>query len=280
MKKFYTMLVALCVAVAANAADWYLIGAFNGWTLGDESAKFTQQEDGTFVLELEELTSSFKINDGDWVNQFSSNGAEIELGKPYSVKSGDGANMTFLNIGAITNARLVLNTSNNTLTITGVEKEIDLAWFLCGINGEWGDWSDKYKFTKTDTKGVFELKGVELNDSTTKTIKVSAANWIEQYGANADSQAINNDCLSTSLGKVSYGGDIQISLSGTWDVTWDYNNLIISFSPGSNSGVENIEFNAAEPIEYYNLQGIRVNSPTSGLFIAKQGNKTTKVFVK
>lgn len=33
------------------------------------------------------------------------------------------------------------------------------------------------------------------------------------------------------------------------------------------------------PVEYYNLQGIRVANPESGLYIRRQGNKTTKVLV-
>lgn len=48
--------------------------------------------------------------------------------------------------------------------------------------------------------------------------------------------------------------------------------------PGS--GIESIasDFdNANLPVEYYNLQGIRVNNPENGIFIRRQGNKTTKV---
>ena len=47
------------------------------------------------------------------------------------------------------------------------------------------------------------------------------------------------------------------------------------------SGVENIE--AADenaPVEYFNLQGVRVSQPAAGLYIVRQGNKVSKVLVK
>lgn len=48
-----------------------------------------------------------------------------------------------------------------------------------------------------------------------------------------------------------------------------------------NTGINNIvteDVNA--PVEYFNLQGVRVANPDSGLYIRRQGNKVTKVLVK
>ena len=42
------------------------------------------------------------------------------------------------------------------------------------------------------------------------------------------------------------------------------------------SGVEGVEAENAE-VDYYNLQGVKVENPEKGIFIKKQGNKTTKV---
>ena len=33
-------------------------------------------------------------------------------------------------------------------------------------------------------------------------------------------------------------------------------------------------------VEYYNLNGVRVENPAAGLYIRRQGNKVTKVLVK
>lgn len=48
-----------------------------------------------------------------------------------------------------------------------------------------------------------------------------------------------------------------------------------------NTGVSGLETDAADvPAEYYNLQGIRVANPTSGIYIEKRGNRTRKVILK
>lgn len=48
------------------------------------------------------------------------------------------------------------------------------------------------------------------------------------------------------------------------------------------TGVEDVivEDNADAPVEYYNLNGQRVENPAAGLYIRRQGNKVTKVLVK
>ena len=43
------------------------------------------------------------------------------------------------------------------------------------------------------------------------------------------------------------------------------------------SAVSNITVDKNETTVYYNLQGVRVNAPESGLYIVVKGNKATKV---
>ena len=46
------------------------------------------------------------------------------------------------------------------------------------------------------------------------------------------------------------------------------------------SGIESVELEEVEaPVEYYNLQGVRVMNPENGLYIKRQGNKVTKVIL-
>lgn len=47
--------------------------------------------------------------------------------------------------------------------------------------------------------------------------------------------------------------------------------------PEVESGIQNITVDANAPVEYYNLQGIRVENPSKGLYIKRQGNTATKV---
>lgn len=45
----------------------------------------------------------------------------------------------------------------------------------------------------------------------------------------------------------------------------------------TSTGVEDIEINENAPVEYYNLQGVRVENPANGLYIMRQGDKVVKV---
>lgn len=46
------------------------------------------------------------------------------------------------------------------------------------------------------------------------------------------------------------------------------------------SGISDVIANENAPVEYFNLQGVRVDNPANGLYIRRQGNEVSKVFVK
>jgi len=53
-----------------------------------------------------------------------------------------------------------------------------------------------------------------------------------------------------------------------------------NFTEYVSTGIEDIVVDENAPVEYYNLQGVRVANPENGLYIRRQGNKATKVLVK
>ena len=55
----------------------------------------------------------------------------------------------------------------------------------------------------------------------------------------------------------------------------------VSYIPKDNgTGVKNIEVSDENaPVEYYNLQGLKVNEPSNGIYIKKQGTKVEKIVV-
>lgn len=55
---------------------------------------------------------------------------------------------------------------------------------------------------------------------------------------------------------------------------YNYNGYI-----GENSDINDIVYFENTPIQYYNLQGIRVNDPQKGIYIKRQGNKTSIVIL-
>lgn len=52
----------------------------------------------------------------------------------------------------------------------------------------------------------------------------------------------------------------------------------VFYTPGA--GVADVMVDENAPVEYYNLQGVRVNAPENGIFIRRQGNKVEKIMVK
>lgn len=69
-------------------------------------------------------------------------------------------------------------------------------------------------------------------------------------------------------------GSKEAVAQGTRSESWKWHTM----GAGSGAGVENVatDFSNA-PVEYFNLQGVRVNNPENGIFICRQGNKVTKV---
>ena len=48
---------------------------------------------------------------------------------------------------------------------------------------------------------------------------------------------------------------------------------------GAVSGINDIQADSNAPVEYFNLQGVKVSNPENGIFIRRQGGKTSKVLM-
>lgn len=73
----------------------------------------------------------------------------------------------------------------------------------------------------------------------------------------------------------------EVSEDGKTATIYAYSQLdklgVYTFDPQGNSAIESIAADANAPVEYYNLQGVKVAKAENGLFIKKQGNKAVKV---
>ena len=159
MKKLYLIAAAALTCMAANAADYYLIGGFDGWALADPSAKFTEQADGTYTLDYSgTLVSGFKINDGTWANDeanFGSNGSQLVVGEEYVLGTG-GSSGDIVMSGNVSNPHLVFNPSVPSLLVSGQAAQSVTKY---GIHGQiFGDtaWSTT---DMTESNGVWTVSG-------------------------------------------------------------------------------------------------------------------------
>lgn len=175
MKKLLLTLCAVLIGLSsAHAVDYYLIGGFNSWTLKQTNCKFTEQGDGTYVLDYKgTLTSGFKINDGTWgatYNYGAQNSAKLTVGQPYTVwANSNSGNIETSDGGSINNPHIVFTPSQNTLLITGEQKQ---AVTIYGIHGDiFGDssWSTEnmtedngnWVLNKTINAGAFGIKAMD-----------------------------------------------------------------------------------------------------------------------
>ena len=81
---------------------------------------------------------------------------------------------------------------------------------------------------------------------------------------------------------VTINKDTKITIRQTqWEVgtanRWFLDNLKLAAVDAA--GIDGIVVDDQAPVEYYNLQGIRVAEPTNGLYIRRQGKKATKVVI-
>lgn len=72
--------------------------------------------------------------------------------------------------------------------------------------------------------------------------------------------------------------DFVTNTGSSWDNNGNKNYHIAIQSAAGTVGIEAAE--AEAPVEYYTLQGVRVKSPVSGIYLRRQGSKVTKITVR
>ncbi|MDE6464576.1 MAG: hypothetical protein K2L16_08105 [Muribaculaceae bacterium] len=99
--------------------------------------------------------------------------------------------------------------------------------------------------------------------------------------------AFTNGQAAITLSAAGVTGQVGVSkgTEGTW-----YTNIAPSVDAAEialpalykkgTSGVEGIVADENAPVEYFNLQGIRVANPENGLYIRRQGNNVSKVYIR
>ena len=99
-------------------------------------------------------------------------------------------------------------------------------------------------------------------------------------------ELIEYDCLFGTLadGKITFPDDDSYRMQPAFDnylegVPADGNThgKFCVTLPEAYSGIADGVADENAPVEYYNLQGVRVCNPTSGFFIRRQGSKVTKI---
>lgn len=104
---------------------------------------------------------------------------------------------------------------------------------------------------------------------------------IDTYGQGATgSTPYDPTCFDNAT--TPYHGDDSSSAEKNDEDCFTYKHARIG-KLSTSGGVENVNAAVAEsdaPVEYYNLQGVRVDNPQPGIYIRRQGSKVSKVLLK
>ena len=262
----------------------YVVGHVNGGGFTpDNMAQLTNEGDGIYtgsVVLSESPFSYFQFasakgaNADDWgtVNAGFRYGAptadcEVTLGEAMEITRNDLS-------WKLTPAKydFTVDLENNTMTVEFAEGS---AWAIHGcFDGEnWesypmtdneGTWS--VTITPTAATGSFVLKTV-IGDVATGWYKADAATTITESETHASVSAAGQD-------------DINYELKADREYTFAFNpetlELVVSFT----SGIEVIEAETEAAAEYFNLQGVRVANPGTGLYIRRTAGQAVKVMLK
>lgn len=239
MKKLYVLLAAALFASSASAVDYYIIGDnVNGksWSLKASDCKFAETETaGVYEWTGNKLGTGFKINDGTWgatYNIGAQNGAKLTVGTPFNywVNSNSG-NIAFNGITEVENPRVILNTNDKTITVTG-QGGGSVEYFLMGVAGNWS-FGDSNKFAETaEGSKIYKIEGFEISAVSADGLAVASTGWGEKYGTYSTSTVFfDKDKLSRKLEKVEgEAGNVPYSMTGTFDVEWNLNTMTLSFT--------------------------------------------------
>lgn len=147
-----------------------------------------------------------------------------------------------------------------------------------------GNTSPTYGFVKDETK-VFgeeeinpEMKQT-LADNETKTYTET----LTAFHSDSASRREPGDAAAPAdqQTSVAIAHSAKSTLVGPYDVTFNANTGELSFvGAKSSTGLEALISEDYAPVEYFNLQGMKVENPTNGIFVRRQGNKISKVIVK
>lgn len=301
MKKFLLSVAVAAMAMSASAANWFCIGAFNGWNTVTlvEADQMTEVETNVFQMEVATLTGDFLFVPGevggtpDWDNKILPNG---EMGNVLTVgeeyygvpRNGGADGQNFTVDGEVKNAVIKLDLTdaeNPVILLTGDAlaneyTQIDMVGAINGI--AWDENRTDFPIAATnDDKTEFSAT-YELTDETSY-LKFKAGNNLYGGVFDGEGDVVVEGASASEFALVKSGKTFAVP-AGKYTITikLPYNGKegTIVFADGSGAAIEGVEAdNNVAPV-YYNLQGVRVDNAANGLYIVVRGDKAAKEFVR
>lgn len=279
MKKLLLSAACAVMSMTAMAATWCMPGTYQGWSL---EKNLFEEVDGKLTQTIPDLYGDFKIvcyeGNASWDKQWGATaGATVENGVAY-VMTKDGNNVMLAGDNAhYINAKVTITPDGDNLTVLVEAERVETgaeAWQLVGDEPLAWDFGKAPKFEKGDN-GVWTLAFEGTIGGSFKVAKNGT--WANCYSTRS---AIELDKEYTLEGPADPIDNMSVS-GGPWVnpvFTLTVGDVVkLKVTVAGADGIEDIEADDAAPAVYYNLQGVEVAEPESGLYIMKRGGKAVKV---
>lgn len=289
MRKILLVFMAILAAAQISAAEYAIVGTFTNpaWDFAASRAAngvLTKTAGGKYETTIENLTTGFKIVDienNQWDVQYGapSSNDMVENGKTFSLKAKNGgadpSNIEFANyVTAIQNAKVVFDPEAKTLTITGKpvsNLELYISGNMSGPNWPVPGEDGSIAMTKNG-----DIYSATVSFTAGNEFKVFGKGWSPEFGVPADNTpALSPENLTLTLAKSTK--NIKVSMTGQYVVSFNLSTFELRLT--SATGISQTTIKAEVP-EYYTLHGVKVASPSHGIYIVKRGTAVTKETVR
>ena len=287
MRKILLVFMAILAAAQISAAEYAIVGSFTNpsWNFDASRAAngvLTKNAGGKYETTIENLATGFKIVDienNNWDVQYGapSSNDMVENGKTFSLKAKNGgadpSNIEFANyVTAIQNAKVVFDPEAKTLTITGTPVS-DLKLYISGNMTNWVAPGDDGSIAMTENDGIYSAT---VSFTAGDEFKVFGKGWSPEFGVPADNTpALSPENLTLTLAKSTK--NIKVDMTGQYVVSFNLSTFELTLT--SATGISQTTIKAEAP-EYYTLHGVKVASPSHGIYIVKRGTAVTKEIVR
>lgn len=271
--------------IPVDYTSWYLNvpGGFNEWTPDGVALN----ADGVATVEKLAIGDSdfkLKIWNGT-ADMWLSTGSALLAGKAYSITGNADANMTIDGAKAGYTYNVTYDAVNQTMQVDWAGEPLEV--FVIGELKEKYQAGDEIRFGTNypDEATIYFTFGsdIEIPDfglievpedqPAAAPSKLPTATDYNTTGINIynPDQPIVFQDEALALNYVAYSKAMGASAG---------QRLVIGAN-GETTGIENVAVDSNDaPVEFFNLQGVRVANPSNGVFIRRQGNTASKVYVK
>ncbi len=290
MKKITLALSLLAMAASASAANLYIIGDATpyGWSTDEATALLSTAETpavytGTIYLKADQNFKFMTVPDWGNTEYGAAPDASLTDGEIALASGTDDNGYGQLRVPEDANYLITVDTETLKATIVKSayqDTEIKLCSLFMVGSATAGGWSvdeGTPMFQDAEAPYKYAAANVNLAEGSFKiaTVIKGGGSFDQKYfyfrsADNDGKMALNQD------------GDLQWSIAETaaYDVTANTLTDDLTIAPAGLSAITAVDADADAPAEYFTLGGVKVVTPSAGLYICRRGDVVSKVVVR